>query len=91
MRRPERRGITRAVSPKKIGERKIRIMSLAQTLTTNSFAGAIAFLTLATAAFFWNIYTSTHNKRDRSTTFRIPVPDSSLRELLFQEPISGER
>jgi hypothetical protein len=32
-----------------------------EALTTNSFAGAIAFLTLATAAFVWNICTSTCN------------------------------
>ena len=30
-----------------------------EVLTTNSFAGAIAFLTLATATFVWNICTST--------------------------------
>jgi len=32
-----------------------------EALTTNSFAGAIAFLTLATAVFAWNICTSTHS------------------------------
>ncbi|SRR6266404_1378103 len=32
-----------------------------EALTTNSFAGAIAFLTLATAAFVWNICTSTRS------------------------------
>ena len=30
-------------------------------LTLSSFAGAIAFLTVATAAFVWNIWTSTRN------------------------------
>jgi len=32
-----------------------------EALTTNSFAGAIAFLTLATAVFVWNICTSTRS------------------------------
>ena len=35
--------------------------SYPDTLTPSSFAGAIAFLTVATAAFVWNICTSTRN------------------------------
>jgi len=35
--------------------------SYPDTLTPSSFAGAIAFLTVATAAFVWNICTSTGN------------------------------
>ena len=35
--------------------------SYPEGLTPGSFAGAIAFLTVATAAFVWNIWTSTRN------------------------------
>ena len=35
--------------------------SYPDSLTPSSFAGAIAFLTVATAAFLWNVCTSTRN------------------------------